>query len=175
MQTKKLKFACKIFFFGKWLFEYKIWFEIEKKNEKIFGAISILLGKFFKNCMKIVWLAFFHTFDVGNCMISIFGVGKCKISIFGLWRSTRDSNRNNIVSESNIFLMLEICFKWKSNVSPYPGDFPCKIWNRPVIYENCRQTFWSTRAYCSFESCKLRFFSSWLLLIELLVKKLWLH
>ena len=38
----------------------------------------------FWNCMKIVWLAFFHTFDVGNCKISIFGVGKCKISI---WRT----------------------------------------------------------------------------------------
>ena len=44
---------------------------------------------FFWNCMKIVLLAFFHTFDVENCKISIFGVGKCKISIFGLWRSTR--------------------------------------------------------------------------------------
>ena len=139
--NKKIKICMQNFFFWKmvvWV-QNLIW--DWKKNEKIFGAISILLGKFFKNCMKIVWLAFFHTFDVGNCMISIFGVGKCKISIFGLWRSTRDSNRNNIVSESNIFLMLEICFKWKSNVSPYPGDFPCKIWNRPVIYENCRQTF----------------------------------
>ena len=33
----------------------------------------------FRNCMKIVWQAFFHTLDVWNCMITIFGV----------WRSTR--------------------------------------------------------------------------------------
>ena len=50
---KKLKFTCKTFF-GKCLFEYKIRFEVEKKNEKIFGAISILLGNFLKTCMKIV-------------------------------------------------------------------------------------------------------------------------
>ena len=38
-----------------------------------------LVNIFFRNCMKIVWQAFFHTLDVWNCMISIFAV----------WRSTR--------------------------------------------------------------------------------------
>ena len=48
-----------IFFTGKCLFEYKIRFEVEKKNEKIFGASSTLLGNFFKKLYE-------------NCMISIF-------------------------------------------------------------------------------------------------------
>ena len=38
-----------------------------------------LFSVIFFNWMKFVWLAFFHTFDVWNC----------KISIFGSWRSTR--------------------------------------------------------------------------------------
>ena len=46
-------------------------------------ATEIKLYQFstiFRNCMKIVWQAFFHTLDVWNCMITIFGV----------WRSTRE-------------------------------------------------------------------------------------
>ena len=58
----------------------KVRFEVERKNENFLGQFQFYLDFFKKNCMKIVCLAFFHTFDVGNCMISI----------FGLWRSTRE-------------------------------------------------------------------------------------
>ena len=50
---------------------------------------SNLFSFVFWNCIKIVWLAFFQTFDAWNCMISIFGVWNCKISVFELLMSTR--------------------------------------------------------------------------------------
>ena len=50
---KKLKYACKIFFLENVCLSTKFDLRL-KNNEKIFGAISILLGIFKKNCMKIV-------------------------------------------------------------------------------------------------------------------------
>ena len=49
-----------------------IWIKQPQKLVHTFWTI-------FRNCMKIVWQAFFHTLDLWNCMISIFGV----------WRSTQ--------------------------------------------------------------------------------------
>ena len=48
----------------------------------------------FRNCMKIVCQAFFHTLDVWNCMITIFGV----------WRSTRESGHISVILGSRTSL-----------------------------------------------------------------------
>ena len=37
---KKLKYACKIFFFGKCLFEYKIRFEVEKQRKNFWSNFN---------------------------------------------------------------------------------------------------------------------------------------
>ena len=50
--AKKLKFACKIFFLWKCLFEYEIRFAVEKRNIKTFGANSILQRKIFVVAIK---------------------------------------------------------------------------------------------------------------------------
>ena len=97
----------------------------------------------FWNCMKIVWLAFFHTFDAGNCMISFFGVGKFKISIFDLWMSTRghitfpglfvDFNRFSIKDRSKTAQKpLKSCLKNRSKITArnerFLSGFLSKIW-----------------------------------------------
>ena len=53
------------------------------KNQTSTEISLYQISTIFRNCMKIVWQAFFHTLDVWNCMITIFGV----------WRSTRDMDR----------------------------------------------------------------------------------
>ena len=56
----------------------------------VFGSNSRrnYIESFFNGFLKlyeIVGVAFFHTFDAGNCMISFFGVGKFKLafSVYG--------------------------------------------------------------------------------------------
>ena len=115
----------------------------------------------FWNCMKIVWLAFFHTFDVGNCKTSIFGVGKCKISIFGLWRSTRVvfQLHFNITLPFQAFLLvligflyktaqnrlkrLKSCLRNRSKITArnerFLGGFLSKIWEVWAVFPKNRQ------------------------------------
>ena len=85
----------------------------------------------FWNYMKIVWLAFFHTFDVGNCMIRIFGVGKSKISIFGLWRSTQVvfQLHFSVTLPFQAFLLVLISFLYKTAQKPLKNR-PNLAWNR---------------------------------------------
>ena len=62
----------------------------------------------FRNCMKIVWQAFFHTLVVWNCMISVFGV----------WRSTREIKLSwiffiiRLFQWNHIVLMFSLNHKW---------------------------------------------------------------
>ena len=62
----------KTFFFGKWWFESKIWFTVEKKANKFWGNFKITWKKFCCRhqkkklviqlpCMEMVWWAFFLT------------------------------------------------------------------------------------------------------------------
>ena len=69
MHTKKLNFACKIFFFEKCLFAYEIRFAVEK-TKKIFGPD---FQNYLKNFLCRHQKNASHTISIyGNCMISIF-------------------------------------------------------------------------------------------------------
>ena len=110
-----------------WLaFTKKMYVVIFHYQTVLFGSnsrrncIESFFNVFFWNCMKIVWLAFFHTFDVGNCKISIFGVGKSKISIFGLRRSTRVVFQLHlcVTLPFQAFLLVWIGFLYKTAQKP---------------------------------------------------------